>query len=44
MSPKYIINFPTKRHWRFPSRMEDIDARLINLVDVINSLKITSIL
>ena len=26
--PRYIINFPTKRHWRSPSRMEDIEAGL----------------
>jgi hypothetical protein len=24
-NPKFIINFPTKRHWRGKSRMEDID-------------------
>ena len=24
--PRYIINFPTKRHWRGKSRIEDIDA------------------
>lgn len=23
-SPRYIINFPTKRHWRGKSRIEDI--------------------
>lgn len=22
--PRYIINFPTKRHWKNPSRIEDI--------------------
>ncbi len=27
-NPKYIINFPTKRHWRGKSRMEDIEAGL----------------
>jgi O-acetyl-ADP-ribose deacetylase (regulator of RNase III) len=26
--PRYIINFPTKRHWRSKSRMEDIEAGL----------------
>ena len=25
-TPRYIINFPTKRHWRGKSRMEDIEA------------------
>ena len=31
-NPKYIINFPTKRHWRGKSRMEDIEAGLSALV------------
>src|SRR3984885_5872049 len=30
-NPKYIINFPTKRHWRGKSRIEDIDSGLIAL-------------
>ena len=25
-NPKFIINFPTKRHWRGKSRMEDIEV------------------
>src|ERR1700674_2838694 len=31
-NPKYIINFPTKRHWRGKSRIKDIDAGLKPLV------------
>jgi O-acetyl-ADP-ribose deacetylase (regulator of RNase III) len=27
-NPKYIINFPTKRHWRGKSRIEDIELGL----------------
>ncbi|GEM90048.1 type II toxin-antitoxin system antitoxin DNA ADP-ribosyl glycohydrolase DarG [Oceanithermus desulfurans] len=27
-NPRYIINFPTKRHWRSKSRIEDIEAGL----------------
>ena len=27
-APRYIINFPTKRHWRGKSRMEDIESGL----------------
>lgn len=27
-SPRWIINFPTKRHWRDPSHLEDIEAGL----------------
>jgi hypothetical protein len=31
-NPKYIINFPTKRHWRGFSRMEDIETGLRALI------------
>ena len=41
--PCYIINFPTKRHWRGKSRMEDIDAGLKALVEVLREKKISSI-
>jgi len=43
INPKYIINFPTKRHWRGTSKFEDIENGLIDLVDVIKSKKISSI-
>ena len=26
INPRFIINFPTKRHWRGKSRMEDIEC------------------
>ena len=42
-NPRYIINFPTKRHWRDKSRMEDIDAGLIALAEEIQSHNIHSI-
>ena len=42
-NPRYIINFPTKRHWRGKSRMEDIDAGLVALSEVIRTLHIRSI-
>lgn len=42
-NPKYIINFPTKRHWRGKSRMEDIDAGLEDFVAVIRARGIRSI-
>lgn len=42
-SPRYIINFPTKRHWRGKSRMEDIDAGMIDLQRVICEKGIRSI-
>lgn len=41
--PKYIINFPTKRHWKARSRLEDIKSGLKDLVKVIRKLKIQSI-
>ncbi len=42
-NPKYIINFPTKRHWRGKSRFEDIEAGLVALVNEIRSRDIQSI-
>ena len=39
----YIINFPTKNHWRDKSKIEDIEARLITLVAVIRQYNISSI-
>ncbi len=42
-SPRYIINFPTKRHWRGKSRMEDIDAGLVDLQRVVRQTGIRSI-
>jgi len=42
-SPRYIVNFPTKRHWRGKSRMEDIDAGLVDLQRLIRGKKICSI-
>ena len=41
--PKFIINFPTKRHWRGKSRMEDIDSGLRALVAEIRNRRIRSI-
>ncbi|MDC3416677.1 macro domain-containing protein [Aquibacillus salsiterrae] len=38
LNPKYIINFPTKRHWRQKSRMEDIELGLGDLVREIKHL------
>ena len=41
--PKFIINFPTKRHWRGKSRMADIDLGLNALVDEVRNRGIRSI-
>ena len=43
LNPKYIINFPTKRHWRGKSRLDDIRAGLESLVREVARLKIQSI-
>jgi O-acetyl-ADP-ribose deacetylase (regulator of RNase III) len=43
IGPKWIINFPTKEHWRAPSRMEWIEAGLVDLKRVIAENKIRSI-
>jgi O-acetyl-ADP-ribose deacetylase (regulator of RNase III) len=40
---RYVINFPTKRHWRDPSRLGDIRLGLDHLVSVIGALEISSI-
>ncbi len=42
-NPRYIINFPTKRHWRGKSRLSDIDAGLDSLVGEIRTRGIRSI-
>lgn len=42
-SPRYIINFPTKRHWRGKSRLEDIRAGLVALVAEVERRGIHSI-
>ena len=41
--PKYIINFPTKRHWRDNSKADDIETGLDALVQEIKQLNIQSI-
>ena len=41
--PKYIINFPTKRHWRGKSRIADIESGLVALVDEIENRQIRSV-
>lgn len=43
MNPRYIINFPTKRHWRGKSRMEDIESGLVALVEEVRARGIRSI-
>jgi len=42
-NPQYIINFPTKRHWRGKSQLKDIELGLKDLVHMIEKNKISSI-
>ena len=41
--PRYIINFPTKRHWKGKSRIEDIEVGLAALAIEIRERQIRSI-
>ena len=41
--PRLIVNFPTKRHWREPSRMDDIESGLEALVDELRTRRIRSV-
>jgi len=43
INPRIIINFPTKRHWRGASRVEDIESGLHDLERVIKEYNIKSI-
>lgn len=41
--PQWVIHFPTKKHWRQPSRIEWIEEGLVDLVRVIREKGIRSI-
>ena len=41
--PRWIINFPTKGHWKAKSRIEDVESGLADLVSTIRRLGIRSI-
>ncbi|WP_242883409.1 type II toxin-antitoxin system antitoxin DNA ADP-ribosyl glycohydrolase DarG [Actinomadura litoris] len=41
--PRYIINFPTKGHWRSRSRLSDIEQGLANLARVLQEYEISSV-
>ena len=43
VGPRWIIHFPTKRHWRNPSKLEWVRDGLADLARVIAELGITSI-
>lgn len=40
---RWVLNFPTKRHWRQPSRLADVESGLADLVRVIDELGIRSV-
>lgn len=42
-NPRFIINFPTKRHWKGASRIEDIESGLEALISTIQEKQIKSI-
>lgn len=42
-NPRYVINFPTKRHWRGNSRLEDIEAGLSDLARCIRESGVRSV-
>jgi len=42
-NPKYVINFPTKRHWKGNARIEDIKSGLAALVSEVRNLGLRSI-
>ena len=41
--PRYIINFPTKRHWKGKSKIEDIKSGLNVLVQVVQQLGMATV-
>lgn len=43
VSPRWVINFPTKQHWKSRSRLTDVDSGLDDLARVIEELGIRSI-
>ena len=43
LNPRYIINFPTKRHWRGKSRIADIKSGLRALVEEVQKLGLHSV-
>lgn len=42
-NPRFIINFPTKKHWKGKSKIEDIESGLKALIQVVRKERIKSI-
>ncbi|MFC9687145.1 macro domain-containing protein [Kribbella sp. NPDC056951] len=41
--PRVIVNFPTKQHWRSTSKLADVESGLVDLLRVIDELRLESI-
>ena len=41
--PKYIVNFPSKRHWKQRSRFEDVELSTQHLVKEVQKLRVESL-
>jgi len=41
--PRFVVNLPTKRHWRNPSSLDDVQAGLASLVEVLPQLGVASV-
>ncbi len=42
-NPKFIINFPTKQHWKSKSKLQDVKVGLEDLIRVVKKYEIKSI-
>lgn len=42
-NPRYVINFPTKRHWKGKSRIEDVESGLVALAKEVRERGIKSV-
>lgn len=40
---KWILNFPTKKHWKYPSKIEYLELGLQKFLDTYENKKITSV-
>ena len=41
--PRFIINFPTKKHWRYPAQIEYVRAGLISMIREVQARNIRSL-
>jgi O-acetyl-ADP-ribose deacetylase (regulator of RNase III) len=42
-NPRYIFNFPTKKHWKGHSKLEDIAAGLVDMIQQVRRFDVKSI-